>query len=124
MSLKKPLRDIWIAEKIEPERALEIEKKATIELREINSTDESGIYNFASNKKEEEQLEKPSLTPKLNQKQTKTPVSLQKFIGKLRRRKITDKELSLEPTDQKNTSLNPSKSFTTVKLEHSADVKI
>ena len=60
----------------------------------------------------------------MNQKQTKTPVSLQKFIGKLRRRKITDKELSLEPADQQNTSLNPSKSFTTVKLEHSADLKI
>ena len=103
---------------------MEIEKKATIELREINSTDESGIYNFASNKKEEAPVEKPSLTPKMNQKQTKTPVSLQKFIGKLRRRKITDKELSLEPTDQNNTSLNPSKSFTTVKLEHSADVKM
>ena len=93
-------------------------------MREINSTDESGIYNFASTKKEVEPVEKHSLTPKMNQKSTKTPVSLQKFIGKLRRRKITDKELSLEPTDQKNTSLNPSKSFTTVKLDHSADVKI
>ena len=59
----KQKREVWVAKKEEPLNASQLDKKATIELRDLESTEESGIYNFSKNRNGDDLILKPSLTP-------------------------------------------------------------